>query len=362
MMTTMEIARRRLHNQQIAQASFETPGDVVQWLGAVQAQDFPGALWAVGLRMRHATDVAVEQAWSEGTILRTHVMRPTWHFVTPADIRWMLALTAPRVKVVSAYAYRTLALDETVCARSNALLAEALSGGKQMTRSELAVALQQGGIATDDPRRLTYLIMRAELDGVVCSGTRRGKQFTYALLDERAPGAEALARDEALAELTRRYFTGHGPATLRDYLWWSGLTTADVRRGLEMVKAQLTHALVEGETYWFADSPPAANGGSHTAYLLPNFDEYTVGYRDRRAVFAASHTENLDARESILAHHTMVYDGRIIGIWRRTFKNGTVNIAASPFTPLNGDETRAFAAAAERYGTFVHMPVALSFL
>ncbi len=333
---------------------------MVQWLGAVQAQDYPGALWAVGLRMQHATEADIEDACADGTILRTHVMRPTWHFVTPADIRWMLALTAPRVNAVSAYAYRTLELDDALFARSNAVLAKALQGGKQLTRVELAITLQQGGIATDDLRRLTYLMMRAELDGIVCSGARRGKQFTYALLDERVPDAKTLERDEALAALTRRYFTGHGPATLHDYVWWSGLTTTDARRGLEMVKAQLTHEVVEGETYWFTASTPPANGLSQTAYLLPNFDEYTVGYRDRSAVFAASHTEKLDARGSILSHHAIVMDGRVVGTWKRAFKNSVVNIAPSPFTSLNGAETRALAAAAERYGTFVNLPVVVS--
>src|SRR5713226_2242979 len=228
-MTNLDIAHRRLHNQLITRPMFEKPDDVVKWLGAVQAQDYAGAKWALGLRMQGVTDDVIEQAFADGAIIRTHVMRPTWHFVAPADIRWMLALTAPRI---NAYYNRKLELDDAVFRHSNAVLAKALQGGKQLTRSELASVLQLAGIAADNLLRSTYIIMRAELDGIVCSGARRGKQFTYALLDERVPQTRNLDRDEALAEFARRYFTSHGPATLQDFVWWSGLAAADAKAGL----------------------------------------------------------------------------------------------------------------------------------
>src|SRR5260221_11504732 len=217
-MTNLDIAHQRLHNQLITQRMFEKPGDVVQWLGAVQAQDYAAAKWALGLRMQGAIDESIEQAFADGTILRTHVMRPTWHFVTPADIRWMLALTAPRVNASNARYYRRLELDDAVFAKSNAVVTKALQGGNQLTRVELGAVLEQAGMATHDLLRLTYMVGRAELDGLICSGAKRGKQFTYALLDERAPQTKTLARDEALPELAKRYFTGYGPATLKDYV------------------------------------------------------------------------------------------------------------------------------------------------
>jgi len=223
-MINLDIAHRRLHNQHITRRTLETPQALVEWLGAVQAQDFAAAKWALGLRLQGVTDDDIEQAFTDGAILRTHVMRPTWHFVSPADIRWLLALTAPHVRAASAYYNRKLELDDAVFRRTNAVLANALQGGKQLTRDELASALQQAGIATDGEQRVTYIMMRAELDGVICSGARRGKQFTYALLAERAQQARTLDRDEALAELTMRYFTSHGPATIQDFVWWSGLT------------------------------------------------------------------------------------------------------------------------------------------
>ena len=355
-MTNPDIARQRLHNQLISQRTCEKPGDVVEWLGAVQAQDYGAAKWAVGLRLQGATDGAIEQAFASGALLRTHVMRPTWHFVSPADIRWMLALTAPRVNAANAYHYRRLELDDAIFTRSNAALANALQGGKQLTRPELVSVLKLAGIATDDLLRFTYIMMRAELSGIVCSGARRGKQFTYALLDERAPQARTLDRDEALAQFARRYFTSHGPATLQDFVWWSGLAVADARAGLELVTSQLTHEVVDSQTYWFSTFGPPADDLPQTIYLLPNFDEYTVGYTDRSAVIDASDATKFDTPGNVL-NPTIVMDGRVVGTWKRTLKTDAVIITPNLFTPLNEAETRALAIAANRYGTFLGIPV-----
>src|SRR5260221_3160417 len=359
-MTNLDIAHQRLHNQLITRRAFEKPGDVVEWLGAVQAQDYAAAKWAVGLRLQGTTDDDIEQAFTRGGILRTHLMRPTWHFVSPSDIRWILALTAPRVNAVNAYYYRKLALDDAVLMHSNAVLAKALQGGKQLTRPELASVLQQAGIATDDLQRFTHIMMRAELDGIVCSGARRGKQFTYALLDERAPQARTLDRDEALAQFARRYFTSHGPATLQDFVWWSGLTVADARAGLEMVTSQLIHEVVDGRTYWFSTSAPPANDLPQTIYLLPNLDEYTVCYTDRSAVIDVSDATKFDTRGNVL-NPTTVMNGRVVGTVKRTCKKDVVIITPSLFAPLNEAETRALAAAANRYGAFLDLPVNVTF-
>jgi Winged helix DNA-binding domain len=352
-MTGMEIAQQRLRNQHISQQTFAKPSDVVEWLGAVQAQDYAAAKWALGLRLQDATDDAIEQAFSSGAMLRTHVMRPTWHFVAPAAIRWLLALTAPRVNAAAAYWYRRLELDDALFARSNAALLKALQGGQQLTRPELIPTLQQAGIATDGEQRLTYIIMRAELDGIVCSGARQGKQFTYALLEERAPQARTLERDEALAELFRRYFTSHGPATLQDFVWWSGLTIADARAGLAMVKSQFVQEEIEDQMYWFAPSTSFSKEIAQTAYLLPNYDEYIVGYTDRSAIYDPIHNEKLDARSNVLFNHTIVVNGRIVGTWKRTLKKDAVVITPDFFVSPTEAEMRAFAAAAERYGKFV---------
>ncbi len=360
-MTHLNIAQQRLHNQLITRQTFEKAGDVVRWLGAVQAQDYAAAKWALGLRMQNSTDEIIEQAFAVGAILRTHVMRPTWHFVSPADIRWLLALTAPRVNAGNASWYRRLELDDALFIRSNAVLAKALQGGKQLTRAELVSVLQRAGIATDELQRFSYIIMRAELDGIVCSGARRGRQFTYALLDERAPQAMTLDRHEALAEVASRYFTSRGPATLQDFVWWSGLTVADARTGLEMVTTQLMHEVVDGQKYWFSSSASPSNDLSQTVYLLPNYDEYIVGYTDRSAVFDASHAQHLDARGNVLFQHTIVLNGLVVGTWKRILKKDEVMLTPSLFTPLTKDETHALAASAERYGEFLNMPVNVTY-
>ena len=359
-MKPLEIAYLRLLNQHIAGTPFEAPGDVVKWLGAVQAQDYLAAKWAMAARTKGITDAAMEQAFADGSILRIHLLRPTWHFVAPEDIRWILALTAPRVHTANAYWYRKAGLDNAIFSQSNAALVKALRGGNQLTRSEIASVLQQAGIATDVPLRFAYLMMHAELDGIVCNGARRGKQHTYALLDERAPQARTLGRGEALAELSKRYFTSRGPATLEDYIWWSGLSAQDANAGLEMTRSQLVHEAIDGQTYWFATSTLDTKDCSPCAYLLPNFDEYVVGYTDRSAIFDASHIHKLDARGSILANHMIVVDGRVAGVWKRTLRKNAVEIELSPFIPLTEVENRAVAMAAHKYGAFLDLPVVLA--
>jgi hypothetical protein len=354
-MTNLGIAQQRLYNQLITRQNERTsdrPETVVQWLGAVQAQDYAAAKWALGLRLPGTTDDDIEHAMSYGAILRTHVLRPTWHFVSPADIRWMLALTGPRVNAANAYYYRQVELDDAIFARSNAVLAQALQGGKQLTRRELASAFNRAGIATDG-LRLGFLIMHAELDGIICSGARRGKQFTYALLDERVPQIGAIDRDEALARLAARYFMSHGPARLQDFVWWSGLTVADARAGLAMVSSQLTNQTIDGQTCWLSPSALSIKIPSPTVYLLPNYDEYVVGYTDRSAIFDTSHTHKLGGRGDILSNRTIVIDGQIAGTWRATGQKDSDVLDATFFTQLNAAEQSAFAAAVERYKTFL---------
>ncbi len=353
----MNIAVQRLYSQRLEGQKFQTPGEVVAWLGAVQAQEYALAKWALCLRMENATDDVIEQAFTDGAILRTHVMRPTWHFVTPADIRWILELTAPRVHAVNAYMYRQLELDEALLLRSNDVIARALEGGKHLTRAELGAALAEIGIDTASGMRLGYIVHYAELERIVCSGPRRGKQHTYALLDERAPQARRLARDEALAELTLRFFTSHGPATVQDFAWWSGLTVADVKAGLAMLTAQLHHEAIDGQTYWYSSSMPSVPETPLTAHLLPVYDEYGIAYKNQSAALDPMYAELLNDRFFTSA---FALNGEIIGMWRRTFSKQTVVIELAPFRPFSAAESDAFAAAARRFGDFLGMPVVLS--
>jgi hypothetical protein len=284
-------------------------------------------------------------------------MRPTWHFVTPADIRWMLELTAPRVLSQLAYMDRQVGLDKTTIKRSHTVLVKALKGGQQLTRLEIDSLLQKSGVQTDG-LRFTHLLMHAELDGILCSGGRRGKQFTYALLEERAPQAKTREHDEALAELTKRYFQSHGPATLQDFVWWSGLTVAEARKGLESIQSQLQSEVVENQTYWFRASV-SAEKASPAVYLLPNYDEYTVGYTDRRAIIAEADMDKLDPRGGVLVQ-IILGGGQVAGTWKRTLKKNEVQLEFSPFKPLKRREEQAVRAAAEQYGQFLALPVVVA--
>jgi hypothetical protein len=350
-MTLRDITRLRLRKQLLTSHPFARPVEVVKWLGAVQAQDYAAACWALGLRLESASFADIERAFAAGELLRTHVLRPTWHFVTPEDIRWLLMLTAPRVQLRNASMYHKFELDETLRARSNDVLARALQGGRQLTRKELASILEEAGIATDD-LRLTLLVMHAELDGIICSGGRRGKQFTYALLDERAPQARVLTRDEALAELALRYFTSHGPATSADFTWWSGLTVADARVALELLGSRLTREVLEGEHYWFVPPADRSDEQEAGAYLLPNYDEYTVGYSDRTILINSAHINRLDTRDGSVLGHVLLLEGRVVGTWKRTPMKDETLININPLKPLSEMESEAFAREVERYGRF----------
>jgi len=359
--TGADIAHQRLHNQHLSATTLKSLKEVVGYLGAVQAQDYAGAKWAIGQRIPNATDAAIDRSFNEGEILRTHVMRPTWHFVTPADIRWILELTAPRVHAANAYMYRKLELNDAIFKRSNAVLAKALQGGMQLTRTELASAFNKAGIIADG-LRLGYFMMYAELEGLICSGGRRGKQFTYALLEERVPQVRALKRAEALAELTRRYFRSRGPATLQDFVWWSGLTMADARNGIEMVKSQFVNEMLEGQAYWFSSpgSPASFREKSPKAYLLPNYDEYFIGFKDRSAIGEVARRSNLPENSPSLLAHIIILDGQVVGGWKRTLKKNVVIIELNLITDLTRAENRAIADAANRYGKFLGLQVELA--
>ena len=353
----IDVARRRLASQRLTTPGFATAAEAVRTLGAVQAQDYAGAKWALGLRTVGLCDADIEREMTEGRILRTHVLRPTWHFVAPADIRWMLALTAPRVTAAMAYYNRTLELTPAVFRRSNDAIAKALAGGTQLTRTELGTVLRRARVGVASGQRLGHLMMQAELDAVVCSGGRRGKQFTYALLDDRAPRTAALDRDQALLELTRRYFATRGPASARDFAWWSGLAMADVKRGLELAKLDLEQTTIGDQTVWFASSRTAAPAADGSAHLLPNYDEYFIGFKDRGAIAQRLGAARIrEAGSDVFAYLAFV-DGQIVGAWKRTLQPGRVVVEVALLTRLAAAEKRAIQAQARRFGDFLGVNV-----
>lgn len=350
--TPGHLGLRRLSEQRLTRDPLATPAEIVGWLGAVQSQEYQPATWSLGMRMAGATSAEIDRAFNDGAILRTHIMRPTWHFVTPDDIRWLLELTAPRVKAAMAYYGRQLELDDALLARGNDIIAGALRGGKSLMRSELSRALAEAGVVAEG-QRLGHIVMNAELDGVICSGPRRGRQFTYALLAERAPRSRSLSREEALAELTRRYFTSHGPATVRDFAWWSGLTMGDARAGLALVGDTLAHEEIEAQTYYFAADAPPAVETTHDAFLLPTYDELLVGYTG----FAAA---TMGGRRRTAVNQfsaTVVIGGQVVANWRRAITAKAAVIEIAPFAPLADEQREAIFAAAGRYGQFFGVAV-----
>jgi len=353
----LDMAQRRLVSQRLVASRLKGPKQVVEWLGAVQAQDYAGAKWALGQRIRGATDGDIERAFNRADILRTHVLRPTWHFVSPADIRWLLELTGQRVHAANASMYRKLGIDAALVRRSTNALTKALEGGSQLTREALRDALERAGVPTRGELRMGYIMMYAELEGLVCSGPRSGKQFTYALLDERVPRAPALEREEALAELSRRYFRSRGPATVHDFAKWSGLTVTDCRKGLEAVKHELEHETVDAKQYWFKQpKAPGGDGSSTTAHLLSIYDEYVSGYKDRSAIVTTTNAARLVAMGNALTG-IVVVDGQIVGTWKRTFDGAAVRVRLELFARLKGIASSVLNAAVETYGQFLTMKV-----
>jgi hypothetical protein len=353
----MDIARRRLAGQHLITPGAMQPRDVVARLGAMQAQDFAGAKWAIGLRSRGLTDADVERAFNDGAIIRTHVLRPTWHFVAPNDLRWMLALTGPRVHASCAGRYRDLGLDAAVLRRSRAVLERALGGGKHLTRAELSLAYRQARIETTTPQRLAYLLVHAELDGLICSGPRKGKQSTHALLDERVPSTKPLDRDEALLALTLRYFTTRGPATLNDFAWWSGLTVADGKRGVQLAGARLEHVTIDGRPCWLGEGLREDRDDAGRAHLLPNYDEYFIGFKDRSAIGQAVARSRIKLPPETFLTHIVIVDGQVAGGWKRTMEKAAVRVDLTRLVSRGPEARSAIAGAAQRLGRFLSLPV-----
>jgi DNA glycosylase AlkZ-like len=343
------IVSQRLQNQRLTSTDFKRPVEVVRWLGAVQAQDFGAAKWAIAQRMQNATNESIEQDFNDGKVIRTHVMRPTWHFVSPEDIRWLLELTAPRVNIASGSAYRKFELDDRVFKQTTKVLTRALKGRKYLTRSALKKILNESGVPADNGIRLGYILIRAELDALICSGPRDGNQFTYALLEERVPQTMRVDREKALATLTQRYFTSHGPATVQDFMWWSGLTAIDAKTGINIVQRRLTKTSDGDKVLWGPEDGVAVTRRPSSASLLAEFDEYVVAYKDRSAVFDSN--DHLAMANGALGR-TVIIDGKIVGSWKQMKETGSLKISVRLFRALTESERLAIAKAVDRYAKF----------
>lgn len=326
MTDVLDTARLRMRNSGLGGA-FRAPIEVVSWHLAMQAQDYGPAKWAIAQRAAGVGDADIERALSDGDIVRTHVLRPTWHFVCADDLRWLLALTGPRIQQGNAGRYRELGLDADVRARARKSIGGALRGGERMTRNQIGEVLERSGI---DPsgQRLPHLLMDCELEAVICSGERVGKHHSYALADERLPEPRPFDRDEALVELVRRYLSSHGPATVHDMSWWSGLTITDIRRGLSDLGGDVTARTIDGTELWSVNATPASSGASmQGAHLLQTYDELIVGYTKSR-YFGDPRQESARAawKDRSLPTGIVLLDAAVAGHWRRTTGRGKVSV------------------------------------
>jgi hypothetical protein len=354
-MNDLDVVHKRLINQRLTGTKFDKPEDVVNWFGAVQSQDYAAAKWALGLRLKNAVDQDIENAFNRGDILRTHIMRPTWHFVMPQDIRWMLELTAPRVKFLLAHYDRKLETTAKIILRTNRLITQALKGDKHLTREELGDHLKRNKIVARG-QKLGHIVMHAEQDGIICSGPKSGKQFTYALLEERVLKTKKLTRDQALSKLALKYFTSHGPAQLKDFAWWSGLSVKDASAGLDSIKSKLVSEAADQKTYWSVLSKKTTP--KFCAFLLSIFDEYTIAYKDRSDLSQANDIERTISMGNALTS-VIIINGKVAGTWKRTLSKNSVKVKLSPFRKLHKIEHVALQDAVIKYGKFIAMPTTI---
>ncbi|QMU30733.1 winged helix DNA-binding domain-containing protein [Adhaeribacter radiodurans] len=355
----MDIALHRLFNQQIEKNRFSTPLDLIRWLGAIQAQDYAMAKWAMALRLPNGTDAVIEDALNQSNIIRTHIMRPTWHFVAASDIRWMLQLTAPHLKRIAASMNRQLELDEQVFSKIYQILFKSLEGGNHLSRQEIMATINQAGILTNG-LRAGHIMFQAELDGVVCNGVKQNKQFTYALLDEKVPPCtKNFTRHEALAELAMRYFTSHGPATIQDFTWWSGLTLTDARLGLNQVKTNLISETIEDLTYWLADEATPETYNPASLHLLPAFDEFMISYKNRTASLLPAHFKETITGNGIFKP-IIVVNGKVVGLWQTSPEKSKIKLHLSLFDSTVKLDKELLAAAVQKYAVFRNALIEIS--
>lgn len=352
-MANSGITRLRLHCQQLLSRRFKNPAEIIRWFGAVQSQDFASSLYAIGLRMPGATETLVEQALADKKIVRTWPMRRTIHFIPSEDGRWMVRLLAPRQNARMGSYYRKAGITKDDLQRAGKAIHSALAGGRQLTRPELYQKLNKAGIDTGvaaGAMRGLHILVHWAQAGLVCLASRKGKQQTFALLDEWMPKGRNLSGDEALAELATRYFQSHGPATIRDFAWWAGFTLAEARQGLRLIVDSLELLTVEGKEYWLTREARALKlSRKNSVLLLPAFDEYTVAYANRIAV---ADEANLSQLNHGLAANIII-NGRIAGTWKRTLFSDKVVIAYNLLRRLTKNEEAGLARAAKEYARFI---------
>jgi hypothetical protein len=359
-MKSEEILQLRMQNQQLLTKNHDRPDEVVGALAAVQAQDFLSAKYAIGVRLENQTDADIETAIRERTIVRTWLMRGTLQLVAAEDIRWLLSVFGPRVLQMCASRYKRLELNEQVLAKCHAIFREVLHGGVQLTREALAEALAKEGIDTSGAdHRLAHIFQHASYHQLICAGSRQGNQYTFTLLDDHVPASRIMDPDEALGELAKRYFTTRGPATLKDFMWWTGLSATTLKKGIERAGKALDPVEIAGETHWLASGGAQMLKSVDQTLLLPAFDEYVLAYRNRSAVLDPEYNARVITKNGLF-NPVVVQHGKVTATWKRTIKKSHVELEFFPFRKFTSKNIESLEPTVEAYGKFLEKPVKIS--
>lgn len=355
------IAESRLKRQFLVGASpHRNANDIVRALCAVQSQDFAGAKWALAMRSDGLNEAAVDAAFDRGDIVRTHVLRPTWHFIAPEDLGWMQALTGHRVaRILTSYNVR-LGFTPAVLRKGIDVITKSLAENVALTRAELKAYLDRARINTDGTQRLAHVVMQAEVEGLICSGPQKGKQSTYALVSERVKKSRLLEGDEALHELTLRYFASRAPATNHDFSWWSGLTVAECTRGIAMTGKELEKITLNDKTYVVPQDFELPSKINSAAHLLPNYDEYFIGFKDRSAIGERLGHNVLVTGGNALIAHVVAIDGQLVGGWKRSSENGKTLLKFELMLKLSRKERSNLNLAIKRFSDYTGSPIMVS--
>jgi hypothetical protein len=357
-MLSPEFAKKRIINQKIAFSEFNNPVQITKWMTAVQAQDYPMAKWALGLRLPFSKETDVEASFNKGEILRTHLLRPTWHFVAAEDIRWISALTAPGIKSVLKASHKNHELTGDVFKKCNKIIEKAFLKEKFLTREDLAFEFEKARINTAD-NRLSHILMNAELDGLICSGIIKNRKISYALLDERVPKTKLPSRSDLLGELAMRYFKSRNPATLQDFIWWSGLSAKDARLAYSSVQSHFVSKKIGEEEYLIDES--FTNNINNGIFLLPAYDEFLISYRSREFVLSSVDNKKTISSNGIF-HPIIIIDGIVKGVWRRIIKKDVVMIEIGLFSSQGNKFKKLIEEETKKFGLFLAKKTEIKFI
>jgi len=359
-MTFSDISGLRLYNQKIAQPSFKKSEEVLSWLGAIQGQDYAGAKWSIGLRLVNAKETDVEDAFSRKQILRTWLMRGTLHMVSSKDLEWMRKLFAPKIIKGNARRYKELELDEPTLFKTNDIIVKVLQEKTRLNRKELLATIEENGISTQG-QRAAYMLQRASYDGFICQTNTIRNVANFILIDKSFTDGMTLDRSEAIAELTKRYFKSRGPATIQDFVWWSGLTVAETKAGLEANKSLFCQEMIDGQTYWFPVENQSLKIARNLIRFLPGFDEFLLGYKDRSASLHPKFNNNWCPGNNGMFFPFIVMNGEVVGTWKRGFKKNVVVIEMNSFNPQKKlDENPVILDAANKFCKFIDLTLRIS--